>query len=161
MSSSFNLGMGGCLAASNNAAKSLAAALGKPIVGVHHMVELCSAFILQPLILSLASACTHPSFNFRSSSTVSFPNTFSIRRAHAGSICEVTSFLQTTFNDGRPRYGKCLRSMFKVPQSTTRPKFRPRSRAGTLLSYQIEDTTPSTDPKICIPPFNLPTFIQR
>jgi tRNA A37 threonylcarbamoyltransferase TsaD len=31
--------MGGCLAASNNAAKSLAAALGKPIVGVHHMVR--------------------------------------------------------------------------------------------------------------------------
>lgn len=153
--------MGGCLAASNNAGKSLAAALGKPIVGVHHMVELCAAFILQPLTRSSASPCTHPSFNFRSSSTVSFLNSFGIRRTHAGFTCEITSFLQTTFNDGRPGYGKHLRSMFKVPQSTTRPKFWPRSSAGIFLSYQIEDITPGTDPKIYFPPLNLPTFIQR
>lgn len=32
------LGMPGCLSVGMNAAKSLAAALKKPIVGVHHMV---------------------------------------------------------------------------------------------------------------------------
>lgn len=33
-----HLGMPGCLSVGMNAAKSLAAALKKPIVGVHHMV---------------------------------------------------------------------------------------------------------------------------
>lgn len=31
-------GMGGCLSVASNAAKTLAAALNKPLVGVHHMV---------------------------------------------------------------------------------------------------------------------------
>ena len=35
----FDTGMGGCLSVSVNAGKSLAAALRKPIVGVHHMVS--------------------------------------------------------------------------------------------------------------------------
>lgn len=34
-----SLGIGGCLSVGSNAAKSLAAALGKPLVGVHHMVR--------------------------------------------------------------------------------------------------------------------------
>lgn len=32
-------GMRGCLSVASNAAKALAAALGKPLVGVHHMVR--------------------------------------------------------------------------------------------------------------------------
>ena len=32
-------GIGGCLSVGSNAAKSLAAALGKPLVGVHHMAS--------------------------------------------------------------------------------------------------------------------------
>ena len=32
-------GIGGCLSVGSNAAKTLAAALGKPLVGVHHMVR--------------------------------------------------------------------------------------------------------------------------
>lgn len=35
----FALGMPGCLSVGMNAAKSLAAALKKPLVGVHHMVQ--------------------------------------------------------------------------------------------------------------------------
>ena len=41
-------GIGGCLSVGSNAAKSLAAALGKPLVGVHHMasgfVDSCTSF---------------------------------------------------------------------------------------------------------------------
>lgn len=33
-------GMAGCLSVCSNAAKTLAAATGKPLVGVHHMVRL-------------------------------------------------------------------------------------------------------------------------
>jgi tRNA A37 threonylcarbamoyltransferase TsaD len=36
----FASGMPGCLSVGMNAAKSLAAALKKPLVGVHHMVQL-------------------------------------------------------------------------------------------------------------------------
>ena len=32
-------GIGGCLSVGSNAAKTLAASLGKPLVGVHHMVR--------------------------------------------------------------------------------------------------------------------------
>lgn len=34
------IGIGGCLSVGSNAAKTLAAALGKPLVGVHHMVRI-------------------------------------------------------------------------------------------------------------------------
>jgi len=36
--SAVNLGMAGCLSVCSNAAKTLAAATNKPLVGVHHMV---------------------------------------------------------------------------------------------------------------------------
>ncbi len=37
-----NIGMTGCLGVGSSAAKTLAAALNKPLVGVHHMVYLLS-----------------------------------------------------------------------------------------------------------------------
>lgn len=36
----YNIGMTGCLGVGSSAAKTLAAALNKPLVGVHHMVNL-------------------------------------------------------------------------------------------------------------------------
>jgi len=153
------LGMGGCLAASNNAAKSLAAALGKPIVGVHHMVGLCASLIMLPLIFPSASACTHPSFNFRSSSTVSFLNVASIWRAYTRCPCEIASFLQTTFDDTRPRDRECLRPMFEAPQHTTRSTLRSRSGVRTVLSYYFDDATSDTKAEVSFPPPNLPTFM--
>lgn len=44
-------GIGGCLSVGSNAAKSLAAALGKPLVGVHHM----QAHALTPLLTTAAA----------------------------------------------------------------------------------------------------------
>ena len=38
----YNIGMTGCLGVGSSAAKTLAAALNKPLVGVHHMVNLLS-----------------------------------------------------------------------------------------------------------------------
>jgi hypothetical protein len=151
--------MGGCLAASNNAAKSLAAALGKPIVGVHHMVGSCTFFMVSPLIFWSASACTHPSLDLRSSATVSFLNASGIWRAHTSPPCEITSFLQATFDDTRSCYWKCLRPMFKVPQYTTRPTHWSRSSAGTVLSCYYDDAMSRTDPKVSFPPPNLPAFM--
>ncbi|KAF8734993.1 hypothetical protein AX14_002954 [Amanita brunnescens Koide BX004] len=50
-------GIGGCLSVGSNAAKSLAAALGKPLVGVHHM----QAHALTPL---LTTSTNPPKFPF-------------------------------------------------------------------------------------------------
>lgn len=52
------LGMGGCLSVASNAAKTLAAALNKPLVGVHHM----QAHALTPILTAPES--DHPQFPF-------------------------------------------------------------------------------------------------
>ena len=56
------LGIGGCLSVGSNAAKSLAAALGKPLVGVHHMAcYFVDPFTTShPRVSSLASPCVNP-----------------------------------------------------------------------------------------------------
>lgn len=47
-----SLGIGGCLSVGSNAAKTLAAALNKPIVGVHHMVcSFCITIIAHPVLI--------------------------------------------------------------------------------------------------------------
>ncbi|EJD03286.1 peptidase M22, glycoprotease [Fomitiporia mediterranea MF3/22] len=52
-------GMAGCLSVCSNAAKTLAAALGKPLVGVHHM----QAHALTPILTSTTPSST-PTFPF-------------------------------------------------------------------------------------------------
>jgi tRNA A37 threonylcarbamoyltransferase TsaD len=44
----YNIGMTGCLGVGSSAAKTLAAALKKPLVGVHHMV-----YLLFPCVRSI------------------------------------------------------------------------------------------------------------
>lgn len=56
LSSSLLTGMGGCLSVSANAAKSLAAALNLPLVGVHHMVSCCSRIVFHVLTSNLQQA---------------------------------------------------------------------------------------------------------
>jgi hypothetical protein len=53
--------MNGCLSVSINAAKNLAAALNKPIVGVHHMVRPNPTSVNLYLIKPAASACPNAS----------------------------------------------------------------------------------------------------
>ena len=57
LASSLSTGMGGCLSVAANAAKSLAAALDLPLVGVHHMVSFCSCAVV--LLLTLNSQQAH------------------------------------------------------------------------------------------------------
>lgn len=54
LSSRIIQGMGGCLSVGSNAAKTLAAVLNKPIVGVHHMVRRASLAI--PTSLTMVSS---------------------------------------------------------------------------------------------------------
>lgn len=52
-------GIGGCLSVGSNAAKTLAAALGKPLVGVHHMVRFLTHSFLFFSLHTLLSKRTH------------------------------------------------------------------------------------------------------
>ena len=52
------VGIGGCLSVGSNAAKSLAAALNKPLVGVHHMVSI-TMLNSDVISLSLVSKAMH------------------------------------------------------------------------------------------------------
>ena len=57
-------GMPGCLSVGMNASKSMAAVLGKPLVGVHHMVCVLAAPVRRALTNSPARACPHTLAHF-------------------------------------------------------------------------------------------------
>lgn len=75
-------GIGGCLSVSSNAAKTLAAALNKPLVGVHHMVSSPADFFTD--LMYLASTCTYTPFDYRSlfSTDLPLPHFAHLRRTH-------------------------------------------------------------------------------
>lgn len=90
-------GIGGCLSVGSNAAKSLAAALGKPLVGVHHMasgfVDSCTSSHLW--LSSLASSCINPAANYMAKSAkISFPHFTRFRRPYTASVSEIFHLLQ-------------------------------------------------------------------
>lgn len=74
--------MPGCLSVGMNAAKTLAAALNKPIVGVHHMVRYTCILVAYPLTTPLARPRPDPSFDIFEPSKVSISQLAGVRRPH-------------------------------------------------------------------------------
>jgi hypothetical protein len=74
----------------SNAAKSLAAALGKPLVGVHHMVRSYIPLLSRMTLIHLISASTRLDTSAHDSNsgspTVSFLDTAHLRRSYASTF---------------------------------------------------------------------------
>jgi hypothetical protein len=86
--------MAGCLSVCSNAAKTLAAATGKPLVGVHHMVcftlyETCQSLTFEFHVLASSRSNTIPD---DTGHHLSFPHPVNLWRTHTtltGAITEV------------------------------------------------------------------------